>query len=742
LQRNWFALAMALGVIILLGQQFFLSRKSMFPRRSIQQVYDSQVIEVTPTGNKTFVLREFKKWIVVDALTTPCDDVAGFMQNDQWAVVVVTESPVDLQTCNSPGCIQLTWEMCKRDLGRLETVQALTQPSILCGYLLAMVNGAKVIADASCDVPIRDMENTFGVSEDKSSGLWYNTTSAFNPFEHWGLTNTYPQEYELLNMSTPSVNSHVMYVSDLSSMTIKQGVAISKKTCVTNLDNPEKSSLMPVNSPVAIGANTLVSLQTGPTIFSYDSFPSMLLPRSETRDQMLFRTLLIYVLKKMKVVNFAYYKVDPMTPSKCDVHESAGDKDQSFVLQCVNSIECDANVWDETCLRNTVLGVFECLNLGSEAWLLNAWMTDLEFIGFKGSYEKAAEPTHNVFGISYNFNKEFMMMQNNSELARVEQHITKNFSRICSSPLKQSMWEPVITDILLVVIINYETLYSTIPYMEYVHRRYFKYLMYCGPSLDSFVKYSDKADLGHVTFVSGMTRSWLFMYECVTHAMKLRLPVKGYMQMGEDVLVNTWLLASLPKDQIWIPGGFTKRDMYKINKLEKWYHWNSPVGQRGVINAFATLTNSSVLIPDDTSRAFALKSHYFAKRFLSNYKSNLGVNYIIHRATDLFYIPDVLRDDYIMASELFRQHQTMIEIALPVIHYGLSNRKNITYLKGASLWAQDRLKPWTYYHDTGIHFVHPVKLKMVTNSTEGKDFICETYLSKYVKESDVLRLKL
>ena len=78
-------------------------------------------------------------------------------------------------------------------------------------------------------------------------------------------------------------------------------------------------------------------------------------------------------------------------------------------------------------------------------------------------------------------------------------------------------------------------------------------------------------------------------------AMKINLPVKGYLTMGDDVILNTWNIVKLNRDKVWLPRFDLK------NKLElkipnyniQWKHWGH--GAKSVIASLASIKHISDL---------------------------------------------------------------------------------------------------------------------------------------------------
>ena len=115
-------------------------------------------------------------------------------------------------------------------------------------------------------------------------------------------------------------------------------------------------------------------------------------------------------------------------------------------------------------------------------------------------------------------------------------------------------------------------------------------------------------------------------------------------------------------------------------------------------------------------------------KFLTNYyKANRQAGLVKHRAMDLFYIPQVLKEAYIKFSHHFMSHRVLIELAVPVLHSGLAPRSEVKYIKASSLWYGDRNNTFFSYNKS-IFFLHPFKMKAHLAKKDSKEFFCHVFL--------------
>nr|KAG5707784.1 hypothetical protein BaRGS_015944 [Batillaria attramentaria] len=334
-------------------------------------------------------------------------------------------------------------------------------------------------------------------------------------------------------------------------------------------------------------------------------------------------------------------------------------------------------------------------------------------------------------------------------------------NRVSDGKSDVSQWsQPIITDIALIVVFNYNKFFwKNLPYMESIHRPFFKHIVYCTPNLTELMADERSGELGHVTLVEGLSDEWYQMHECLASTARMDL------QIGDDTLLNTWMLFNTSRDTIWLPQGFTTVNLDEPIHKWGWYHWNKPRGRPAILRALSDMerlsgmTSDEILKLDQTKKKFGsprsktfseiFQAANFSRRqlrpqppgseswadpsqeeaegFLSNYiRVNRLLGKIAHRALDLFYIPHVLRDSFVKFSRYFMKRGVIIELAVPALHHGMMRRADVSYIKASSLWYGNRNNTRTFY-DRSIFFLHPFKMHGQMGTASGREFFCDVY---------------
>ncbi|GFN79407.1 hypothetical protein PoB_000591300 [Plakobranchus ocellatus] len=703
-----------------------------------------------------------EKWVVLDALVSPCPNVTIYTVQIAWTVIILTDKVRPIHGCWYPACLQMSLNM----IQNVSSIYLKTKSNVkdmppkLLVYLFAISKGAAAILDASCQDPqLAHIDKTLHLDVHRKHVLYYNATALFNPFQHAGYgRNFLPREYIdfFANFSQGDFsyeNSQKYYIRNLKDVHIRQSVLPSKSTCFTPsykediLIDTATDQFGIGSSPVAVvtGPETFATVSTGPTLFLKDSFWWLYTPSYLSQDQlMLFRSLWIHKIKGLNFVNVGHYFSGSV--------ESRDEQCQRILKENVrvnkmyafiNDLACDKSLSEFACGLNMAVAIVERMGLQKAERIadqLLQWVSFLELLDLKETQSQS--PSNNValsFQMKYCPHDRGQNVVRNHNNLPFQLNVVRPMLQVCPDTKRKTpdlsvMWQKAkLYDIALIIVINYAKLFGVIPYLEFIQRQAFRYIVYCGPNMDKFIRFSQTNGLYYVTYIEGLTGGWRFMYGCVTQVMKLGLPVKGYLQIGDDILLNTWMLQSLPRDQIWMPQGFLKTRLDNDIEYEKWYHWKTPVGKPAIMKAFEELlqVSNGTRLPNASSPSSStspspsvssLEFQTIAKNFVDNYTANLGLEFVIKRAMDIFYIPEVLKTEFIALSEFFRKHKVFIELALPIMHMGLVSSNHVSYISGASLWQKNRRQPWLFYNGSNSFFIHPFKSLNHLKTVEGRHF--------------------
>ncbi|KAI8771389.1 hypothetical protein BgiBS90_028108 [Biomphalaria glabrata] len=742
---------MVLSITFFLYSSVFLDLSIGSPKNilvTIREIANHPAYSQLNMGMKLYFLRFEKKknWVVLDDVSTPCMDVTLITKQEDWSVAIFVDVKKDIIGCSPPKCYQITRDYLQQSSSHFSTLTFINTSSKLTGYLFAIENGAKVILDTECDALVENITGTFHINDAHQSGLMYEGAGLFNPFHHFGLTEAFPKEFWAIGRinTTRNIselrNSDIYSIVDWSSVSIRQGVTVSTSTCLKYTQGNVSRPTVVNTTPVFIRNSTAASFSTGPTVFFEDVFKLLFFPPElNLEEKKAFRTrLLNEMIKGSQLLTSFYYVSTHNQPYDCAYVAEAGK--QSLNTSCVSSSNCtdmsSCNPNDECCndiLKNVTICIMKaCLqlkDLTNIKVLISSWIDDLT----KFTPKKLLHP-RTITKTVYRIPKQLKMFKNiTSDLEKI---VSKDIVSLCGLNVTinlhaiQKMTNPVIHDILLIIVINYDSLFPSLGFNEFLHRQYFKFIVYCVPSVEAFQTYTDKEGFQYVTFIEGVAHGWEFFYECTAGAMKLGLPVQGYLQIGDDVLLNTWNIVALPRTEMSIFSKMDFKELYKKDPKSEWVHWNSYRGQSAVEKVIGELKNAlNLSVEEQLEKYPRVNFTTFAERFLKNLEGNLKPNFVIYGATDIFYVPQILQNEYITITEIFRKHNCMVELVVGNIYMGLKNPFEEKYLfEGHGLWNNDRQKPWMFFDARNETFIHPFKWLYNTNNEEGRTFACERYL--------------
>lgn len=211
-------------------------------------------------------------------------------------------------------------------------------------------------------------------------------------------------------------------------------------------------------------------------------------------------------------------------------------------------------------------------------------------------------------------------------------------------------------------------------------------------------------------------------YQCTILAMELFPEYEGFLNMGDDVLLNLKSLSLLDKKNMWIP----KSGNIPDSKLEERHFSSSRPLEDD--SRFALWHR---LIPFGYLAAYSVENDISVD---ATYRKYLIKNGWTHTESDIFYFPTSSRDTFLNLARVFLRHQVYFSIAIPTIAKYITAEKktsSLTRIKGKSLWGYDvDRQNWQRhlpYHGTNIkiHYYHPFKLsKLDVENSKQTDKVC------------------
>ncbi|ESO85049.1 hypothetical protein LOTGIDRAFT_235922 [Lottia gigantea] len=277
------------------------------------------------------------------------------------------------------------------------------------------------------------------------------------------------------------------------------------------------------------------------------------------------------------------------------------------------------------------------------------------------------------------------------------------------------------SNILLVIVFNREGYYNIVEHLEKLYRPVFNNILYCGTNIKDFQDSARSLEYP-VSFIEMLDNFYVGQqgYQCIQNAIRMNYDVDGYLHLSDDVLFNVWNLANLPKDKFWFQHQVKTADLEQetvvdIWRNKSWWPWESSFGRHRLIESFKTLRKLA-------------KSDNTLKSFLNQLTWNSGSDQgFYYQASDIFYVPKRLSQEFSYIISIFNTHGVYLEIAIPTTIYGLDRSKNVYKLQGDYLWYTDRNYAQEIFHYNN-HFLHPIKLGPCVNDYKCSEFLCKDYV--------------
>ena len=295
-----------------------------------------------------------------------------------------------------------------------------------------------------------------------------------------------------------------------------------------------------------------------------------------------------------------------------------------------------------------------------------------------------------------------------------------NRSTILEQPFKQDYF---FRDVLLIIVFNYPH-YENLRYMEAIYRSKFANIVYCGTDVHAFRKVSKDFGLRNLSFIEAdVDKGWLG-YICVIKAIEAGFNVTGYLINGDDVLLNVWTFSGFNKTRMWTTmkeAGSVELDW---DLTTPWPWWTHPKIRRTWHRASSELNNTHV--------PTGIKSVDACKQTLQSNIQKLGIKtkqgLVFHCMADIYYIPARWAVDVKWYLTFYLERRVFLEIAVPMVLFGLEGRDEMELIDGKYLWVHYRKTTWKFFNPL-LHYLHPVKLTQKIN----QDKFCSQYVPLLIK---------
>ncbi|XP_048245450.1 uncharacterized protein LOC124119944 [Haliotis rufescens] len=626
------------------------------------------------------------KWIVTTSIASDVANVSG------WKIIVLQHTKETMEHCRFPWCSG-------RGTDHFNTPQAGSETWTrrrLQAYTYAISHDAKVIGvvrhlDSHMLHVLRRM-----AAHQSQTGIVLKTNQTFVD----------PSVSKKDMMSAATAEREFTMFDYYIETRVRPLILSGPFGCVKNGICPDKRTYFHSSSqhpPVFLPRNTFTSLSSEMTVFRYDAFWALPLLDVDIGDLIVQR----FVWELDGMVGIHPVPVSSLRNQRRFVMR------RMWIADLLRSWKCTVNSDLLYCLGNVInrIGSERLVPLKNVVWLTE-WISELR----KNSYDI---PARQFRQRTLNRATTIGLLKTPLANSLFNKFAYRYLKELCPGadirfPLK------IIDDIALIITFNVPRFYKNIQSLEAMYRPYFPNIIYCGPKLKAFKKFVSNFTTGHFLYVEAFKRGWYYMYECTVEAMKLNLDVKGFLQIGDDTLINPWNLYSQPRDKIWLLNSF-RRANASLDELKPRWGWWSKVKPRiqAVLNEIRNIAEHG-------------SERGLEYRFLQNFQ-NISRNFtnLFIQTCDFMYTPATFKDNFTSMANLLLKHKVMIEIGFANIALGLQRWQNIHFVTDGGLWG-NRDKYISMYNPKRV-FLHPFKVQTYLKTVPGRHFFCNTYLNRTLR---------
>jgi hypothetical protein len=231
-----------------------------------------------------------------------------------------------------------------------------------------------------------------------------------------------------------------------------------------------------------------------------------------------------------------------------------------------------------------------------------------------------------------------------------------------------------LTQTTLLISFNKQVFIENIQYLFAMYADYFQRIIFCGKNVIEILR-SIKDDMR--IYLSGIDLDLgegFYHYDCMTKAVQMRINTRGILYISDDSLVKPWNVRNLSLDKIWFIRPILGLTLLNDTKhVKNWWCWSTSMGRAAVLQTFSGFNNEK--------KEKTLMDNYF-HNFADATGSDFIKNeiYIPATGSDIFYLPKKFFHSFQLIAGICRYSNLNLEIAVPVVLYGLDGPNNTELL--------------------------------------------------------------
>lgn len=663
-------------------------------------------VQFSTRFNEELSTEKFNKWIVVTSINEPTKQTKKLSKEIGFKLLVVS----DVKT-NQEWFLESTIFLSVKKQKSLffksiksTPFNSYTRKNI--GYLYAIKYGAQFIYDTDDDnQPIMPLNDYFDFGKTKTE-LEYDLNSplALNPYAHFGQPTIWPRGFPLDNINKDNFNEYIC--KEKLTSVVQQSVvdgdpdvdAIFRLT--KSIDSKRIEIKFDSTSPsVKIPLFKVTPYNSQNTFFHYKAFWSLYLPHSVSfRLTDIWRSYwaqrLLWLLGS--TVSFhgpnAYQQRNSHSYTKDYLEEKDMYLKTNDLIQFLYEWKCNLKRFYACVLdlsREMAVKKFWKMD---ELESIKNWLDDLDSVGYiepaitnyeyetsslnvtsflkkSISHQKIISSSQNSFKLRYTpYFQTLIDMENYYGEGKEKMHLIeiheafKYFRDYCGTSYNlffefNKLKTPLKSNIVLLVTFSKEPVLENLIFLKEYHQSYFKNIVFCGKSLKSLVKRSQRFSkkFDSFTLIDFEADLDSVHHDCVAKVIDMNYKAtSGILKISDDTLLKHWNLYSTESQKIW-------------HTVPSFCGSNSNIFRKPLefIDSIANQKSKTVQI---------------LKEFFQIYNKNVGVNSITNvviteetcsKANNIFFLTQNLFLKFNALSRIFTLNNYISELTVPFILLGL-----------------------------------------------------------------------
>ena len=424
------------------------------------------------------------QWIVLDVTYGTCERILRAPAG--WKILMTGEARQSVG-CSSPTCMTLTLEP---DLtqGITEEQKRVLGKNLV--YLTAVSGGALRILEADCSVSLDRAVQTLQIQPGKDYGLMYNETLLFNPYTHFGAWAAVPRA---VGGQDGTDNARLYYIRNFDAVLVKHGLSeTSQDVIVRDAGRRQGASFDPYTPPVFLSQKSFSTALPAASMFDERAFWGLLLPcLSPGLRCLVLRQLIVQRLLRELDAFSGFYQIHTSS-EHAGQSQGPGHVDAIEIARALDAWNCTSKSKFFRCFSDMADYLLTQSHLDRyEHFLIKTWIAALRKVGAVEPV-RVSSPWRGVRKTS-EVRATLGSMQTRLESggSKEEQYLKEQFvetvESLCNRTDAERDWfpvaqwiKPLIKDVVMVVVFNSNRFFwNNLPFLETVHRPFFKHIVYC-----------------------------------------------------------------------------------------------------------------------------------------------------------------------------------------------------------------------------------------------------------------------